>query len=79
MGRTIDMRCTEEDEVAEIRFADEYHRAGFNCQADILTKEGDIIRIKESGNGDYVRVWSADHARDLILALQKAIALGMLK
>lgn len=84
MSRTIDIRLTvTEAPITKIRFADENRMSGgtftTNRQADVIVKGDNCIKITESGNNDYVRLWSVDHARDLIKAIEKSIDLGMIK
>lgn len=58
-------------EVDVIRFADQEHDS---CgQADVLELIFDEVRVRESTNGDYVRVNSVEHAEHLITALKLAI------
>lgn len=80
MSRTIDIRSiVEENPITEIRFADEYRDGTAFRQADTMSQDGSAVRIVESGNRDYVRVWNKAHAQDMIAALEKAIDLGWLK
>ena len=80
MSRTIDIRSiVEENPITEIRFADEYRGGTAFRQADTMSPDGEAVRIVESGNRDYVRVWNKAHAQDMIAALEKAIDLGWLK
>ncbi|WPJ20549.1 hypothetical protein vBPFY1MI_165 [Pseudomonas phage vB_PF_Y1-MI] len=54
-----------------IRFADQEHDS---CgQADVLELIFDEVRIFETSNGDYVRINSLEHAKNLIIAINLAI------
>lgn len=80
MSRALDIRTTvEEDPITLIRFADEFVTGTAFRQADVMTRDGGSVRISESGNHDYVRVYSKTHAKDMIAALEKAIDLGWIK
>lgn len=82
MSRRIDIRnSVDENPITEIRFADEYRAGTAFRQADIMCQDSSstAVRILESGNNDYVRVWDKAHAQNMITALEKAIELGWLK
>lgn len=81
MSRTIDIRNTaEQDPITKIRFADpNASHALDHRQADVMEKNNGFIKIFESGNGDYVRIWSIEEAENFKKALDKAIQLGWLK
>ena len=81
MSRTIDIRtAAEENTITTIRFADSnVPTHPQSRQADIIRKDENCVKIFESGNGDYVRIWSISEAENFKKALQKAIDLGWLK
>lgn len=82
-----DVRNGEVAALTAVRFADDEEDDGY-AQADVIevelsakftSSESDgEVRIKESKNGDYVRVNGAEHARNLIKALEYLIQEGVL-
>lgn len=81
MSRTIDIRtAVEENPITTIRFAETNSAVQpNNRQADIIRKDDNCIKIFESSNGDYVRIWSVAEAENFKKALDKAIDLGWIK
>lgn len=69
----IDIRDYGDGEIRKIRFFDECYD-GMSA-ADVIRLAGDEIQIIESGNSDYVRVYTAEQAKNLIKALEKALEL----
>lgn len=71
-------------EITVVRFASDQHVDGCG-QADCLRREplclgeSQVVRIVESDNEDFVRIYSAEHARNLIKALEYAIDNSWLK
>ena len=78
MSRTIDIRTVATPlPINKIRFADDNHEVYI---ANMLESySANHITIGDSTSSRELRITSAEHARDLIKALEKAIELGMLK
>ncbi|QYW06612.1 hypothetical protein uav_081 [Pseudomonas phage UAVern] len=76
MARTIDIRNTEQQvPVTSIRFADDNHEI---YVANMLERyNATSIVICDAGSSRQLRITGADHARNMIKALEKAIELGM--
>lgn len=74
----IDIRTNLQSSIQLIRFADE--SVGDYDQGDIIQQgvSGMSVEIAESNNGDFIRIRSAEHADNLITALNKAKELGWL-
>lgn len=83
-----DVRHDTTEPVSVVRFADVLADGGYN-QADSIFIEDNAkltngetegeVRINESGCGDYVRINGAQHARNLIKALDYLITEGVLQ
>lgn len=74
----IDIRTVgPTEEITVVRFADTEFDNTYG-QVDIVRRGPamagiGIVELVESDNGDYVRIYSAEHARNLIAALDYAI------
>jgi hypothetical protein len=76
----LDIRNLDVDEVTSIRFANKRSNCG-GYQANIIegsSFKGEYIRLADD-NDEYVIVYSTQHAKDLIKALEKAIELSWIK
>jgi hypothetical protein len=74
---TFDVRTDSSNPITEIVFAETHHSAGSLQAYKLEPRTSGDIRIYDGD--DYVYVNSAEHARDLIKALEKAIEFGWVK
>lgn len=73
----IDIRSNQAEEVATIRFADNHEY--LVVANGIVRGFSDVVEVVDIENDGGLRIFSEEHARNLIKALNKAIALGWFK
>lgn len=71
----FDVRFPQSDVVSSIQFADRSDEG--TLQAHIIERNNNRVKIKDGA--EFVYVSDAEHARNLVKALEKAISLGWLK